>query len=488
MANEEVYPGLEPREVWRHFAALNEIPRPSGQEAAAVEYVRNLAQSLNATCQGDLRGNLVVRVPATNGHENAPAVAIQAHLDMVCEKRPDVEHDFSHDPIRVQRQDDRLSAIGTTLGADNGIGAAMALAALTTPELVHGPLELLFTVEEETGLHGATQLDPALLTAPMLINLDSEDPEEITVGCAGGRTGIIRVPLEWQSLDGEWTAYSLVVAGLQGGHSGIQIAEPLANALKVLSRVLLRLRVAGIDVRLSAINGGKAHNAIPRDATATIAVPIASQDQLQQAVTSITAEMLGQWQADEPGLAITLEDAALRPVWTPQSAGAVMALVENLPHGVLSMSEHFAGKVQTSANLASVRTEGDTSEITISIRSFVAADIERVQQHVTQMATDVGAQIEMADGYPGWEPNAHSPLLQETQAAFEQIHGNAPLVQVVHAGLECGILTGKRPGLDAISFGPLIRGPHTPEEWVSISSVGQTWNILAALLERLAKG
>jgi dipeptidase D len=489
MANEEVYLGLEPREVWRHFAALNEIPRPSGQERAAINYVRNLAQSLNATCYDDLRGNMVVRVPATSGHENAPAVAIQAHLDMVCEKRPDVEHDFAHDPILVQRQGDRLSALGTTLGADNGIGAAMAVATLTTPQLVHGPLELLFTVEEETGLYGATELDPALLSAPFLINIDSEDPDEITVGCAGGSGVFFYAPLEWQALDGDWAAYNLTVSGLQGGHSGIQISEPLANAIKVLSRVLLRLRVEGVDVRLSSLNGGKAHNAIPRDATATLVVPTSAQSQLGDVVMAATAELLDQWVADEPDLAITLEaESEMRAVWTGQSAGAVMSLVENLPHGVLAMSENFEDKVQTSANVASVITHGNEVEMHVSIRSFANADIVRVAEQISEMGASVGARTQLRDGYPGWEPNPDSQLLEVAKAAYADVYGKAPSVQVVHAGLECGILTGKRPGLDAISFGPLIRGPHTPEEWVSISSVGQTWQMLVALLERLAKG
>ncbi len=485
----EPYAGLEPAQLWRHFAALNAIPRPSGQEAAARAYVRQIAQSVSATYNEDAAGNLVVRVAAQNGGSaDAPIVAIQSHLDMVCEKRPDVQHDFAVDAIQTRREGDLILANGTTLGADNGIGAAAALALLTEPNLRHGRLELIFTVEEETGLHGAMAIDAALLEATMLINLDSEDPDELTIGCAGGATTVLYLPLEREAAPVNWTMCEVRVGGLKGGHSGVQIHEPLANAIKLLTNLLQSLPQQ-TSFRLVEMTGGSAHNAIPRDTTAHIVVAPDAIPILEKNVEEACERLRVQWTNDEPGLTVELrvvEEKFVSFVLTAMSQEKLLRLLNDLPHGVLAMSDHFPGKVQTSTNLSNVETQLDQAEIATSSRSFVATELQNVQQQIQSIGNKSGAKVERRDGYPGWEPNANSRLLEVTKAAYRQVVGKPAQVEVVHAGLECGVILSCKPGMEAISFGPLIRGAHSPEECVAISTVAPTWKLLTTLLADLS--
>lgn len=486
----DTYAGLDPAQLWRHFAALNAIPRPSGQEAAALSYVQHVAQSAGATCDSDAAGNLVVRVaPQNGGSADAPIVAIQSHLDMVCEKRPDVQHDFAVDAIQTRREGDLIYANGTTLGADNGIGAAAVLALLTEPNLRHGRLELIFTVEEETGLHGAMALDPSLLEATMLINLDSEDPDELTIGCAGGATTVLYLPLARETAPANWQMCEVRVGGLKGGHSGVQIHEPLANAIKLLASLLPSLPQQ-TSFRLVEMTGGSAHNAIPRDATAHLvaapdAIPI-----LKTSVDEACQRLRAQWADDEPALTIELrvvEEQYGALVLAASSQKKLLGLLNDLPHGVLAMSDQFPGKVQTSTNLSKVETKSEQAEIATSSRSFVATELQNVQRQIQSIGVAAGAKVEMRDGYPGWEPNADSQLLQKTKAAYEQVVGKPAQVEVVHAGLECGVILSRKPGMEAISFGPLIRGAHSPEECVAISTVAPTWKLLTALLADLSQ-
>lgn len=483
----EVYQDLEPAAVWRHFAALNGIPRPSGQEAAARAYAQQVAAQAGATWGEDKRGNTVVRLPATNGVNDGALVAIQAHLDMVCEKRPDVAHNFATDPIRPRREGDLIYASGTTLGADNGIGAAMALALLTSPGLRHGPLELIFTVEEETGLHGAMALDPSLVTARMLINLDSEDPAELTIGCAGGAGTVLTLPVTFEAPPLGWQGCEVVVSGLNGGHSGAQIHENLANAIKLLTGALLYIQDATSDFRIGAVAGGSAHNAIPRDATAHLAVAPDALPVLQEIIGQMQAEMRAHWQGDEPSLKLELRAATVSErVMGQRDKHILLDLLDDLPHGVVAMSQAFVGKVETSSNLAVVTTGASEIEIATSSRSFMAEELRQLQDRIGAMGLAAGAKVEARDGYPGWQPHGDSRLLQITETVYRQLTGNKAQVQVVHAGLECGVIVAKLPGLEAISFGPLIRGAHTPEEYVDIASVGTTWQLLVALLAALA--
>jgi dipeptidase D len=477
------YAELQPAAVWHHFGALNAIPRPSRQEAAAREYVRTVARAAGAHVSEDTYGNVVVRVPASSGRESDPPVAIQAHLDMVCEKRPGVAHDFATDPIRPRREGDRIYASGTTLGADNGVGAALALATLTTPGLAHGPLELIFTVEEEIGLNGANALDAGLVHACSLINLDSEDPEELTVGCAGGSGAVFHLPLRFEPSAEGRVGLRLEVSGLQGGHSGVQIHERLANAIKLLTAALEALRQAQVPFRIASLTGGNAHNAIPRDASALLAVPNDDLQSAQEAIAQASEAAAIEWRADEPGLTLTAEVVpAPEQVLTEAAGKALVTLLQELPHGVLRMSEVFPGKVETSANLATVRMDRETATVATSTRSFVAAELERLQRELVAGGERVGARLEPRPTYPAWEPNRASRLLEVSERVYAEVVGHAPEVQVIHAGLECGIIAAKLPGMEAISFGPLIRGAHTPEEFVDIPSVEAIWRLLVALL------
>jgi dipeptidase D len=483
------YAGLEPSELWRHFAALNNTPRPSRHEERAREYVLHAAREAGVPAYVDAAGNAVLHVSATPGFEGAPVVAVQAHLDMVCEKRPGVTHDFHTDPIRPRREGDRVYATGTTLGADNGVGAAAGLAVLTDASVAHGPLDLLFTVREEIGLEGARELDASLLRSKLLINLDSEDPRELTVGCAGGAGAELSLPIERQETPDGWAGARVVVSGLKGGHSGVQIHERLANAIKLLTQALRAARSAGVDFLPASVSGGNARNAIPRDAEARLALPEDALPVLRTAVGQAETALKARWLADEPGVAITVEPSE-RPerVLDPDSAERLLALLHALPHGVLTWSEDFPGKVETSSNLAQVSTGETEVRLHNSSRSFVEAEMDRVQDEIGATGKRFGANVVLQEGYPGWEPNPDSQLLRVTQQVYRDTFGEAPEVQVIHAGLECGVIVSKVPGMEAISFGPRIRGAHTPEEYVDAPTVEATWRLLTGLLRALAAG
>ena len=485
------YQDLEPASVWRAFALLNSIPRPSGREERLRGAIENLASSRGFSFQSDARGNLVVRVPGRNCAPTSATVALQAHLDMVCQKRPEVEFDFDVDAIQPRREDDKIFASGTTLGADNGIGVAFMLALLEGEHLSHPPLELLFTVEEETGLYGAALLDPNLVSARRLINLDSEEDDEITIGCAGGAGVMIHLPIQREPLRPQEKQFRVQVSGLSGGHSGIQIGEKLGNAIKIMGQLLDELSQSAPDLRLVAFDGGTAHNAIPRDCVATVAIAQDQLGELPRAWSRITRQINGQWLEHEPKAqqffnSVPEDEATLQPM-SLGSTRTVLGLVRNLPHGVQKMSERYANKVQTSSNLAQIETRAGEVEIGISNRSFLASDIAQMQAQCANLGKTAGARVEERDGYPGWEPRAQSPLRDECAAAFDNVNGRLPRIEVVHAGLECGLLSEKLPGLDAVSFGPTIRGAHTPEEWVSIPSVARNWAILQELLATLAQ-
>jgi dipeptidase D len=413
-------------------------------------------------------------------------VVIQAHLDMVCEKRPGVTHNFLTDPIQPRIEGGSVYATGTTLGADNGIGVACALATLTQPGLVHGPLELLFTVEEETGLHGAANVDPLLIAGRLLINLDSENPRELTIGCAGGAGTILHFPTAWEVMPAGWRALEVRISGLKGGHSGVQIHERLANALKLLVHALLSLRRDGVEFRLAAVDGGNAHNAIPRDAVAIIALPAASATQAEPLLERIAASLRVGWSAHEPDFALTATPTGTHRMLTADADSRLLTLLDDLSHGVCAMSDLIPGKVETSTNLAVVQTTDEEVEVATSSRSFLAEGLAEVQAEIQRHGDAAGASPEVRDGYPGWEPNPASPLLQTAVASYTRVFGHVPEVNVVHAGLECGVLASQLPGLDAVSFGPTLQGAHTPEEHVDIATVETMWRLLTTLLADLA--
>ncbi len=403
---------------------------------------------------------------------------------MVCVAAAGVVHDFDRDPIVPCRDGDRISAQGTTLGADNGIGVAAALALLTENDLACGPLELLFTVEEEIGLLGALHFDTSLLQAGSLINLDSEDDKALTVGCAGGTEITLRLPLERTRLDAGWDCVELRVSGLSGGHSGVQIHEHRANATKLLVSSLKRLIDGGVDLRLASVVAGSAHNAIPTEGTALFAVPSGGIAQAATIAAQVTAELRREWGEDEPGLSIELDpaDSPCPSVADRTISVGLLDLLRDLPHGVIAMSSRFEGTVATSANLALVRTEEETVDILISIRGLSSDELDATVRQVKLLGERAGASSEVTGSYPGWEPREGSPLAAAAAAAYERIHGGAPAMEVVHGGLECGVLVASRPELDAISFGPLIREAHTPQEHVYAGTVTDTWLLLLALL------
>jgi dipeptidase D len=484
----EPYTGLEPPEIWRHFAALNAIPRRPGHEAAAAEYVRGVAAAAGAECMTDARGNVLVRSPATARASSEEVVAVQCHLDMICESAPGVEHDFDSDPIVPRRLGEDIFASETTLGADNGIGVAAALALLTEPTLLHGPLELLFTVEEEIGLLGALHFDVSLLAARRLINLDSEDDEALTIGSAGGAEVQLTAPLRRERMDGERRCAELSVSGLTGGHSGVQIHEHRANAIKLLASALGRLLEGDLEAGICSLVGGSAHNAIPREAVARVAIAPDAIDRAAEIVAALGEELEREWGEDEPGLSIALRLLESAP---PASAdhdasAALVALLEDLPHGVIAMSSRFEGTVATSANLALVQSESESIEILSSVRSLSATELEETTSRICQLAARAGSSARLSGGYPGWEPKADSPLLGATTTAYEHVHAHPPRIEIVHGGLECGVFVSRKADLEAVSFGPLIMDAHTPREHVRAASVASTWQVLVTLLGELA--
>lgn len=479
--------GLEPEPVWEHFSAIASIPRPSKHEQRIAAWVREYADRHGFPLNADAVGNLVIDVPATEGREKAPVVVLQSHLDMVCEKNNDVDHDFFRDPIRPQLQGEWIRASGTTLGADNGIGLAALLAVAVEPGTIHGPLQLLCTVDEETGLTGAQQLDPKLIRGQILLNLDSEEDGVLFIGCAGGADTHLRLSPALVAPRKGGTARVLSVRGLRGGHSGMNIHERRGNALKLAARVLGRVTSAGLAFELAALEGGSMHNAIPREAEATIVLPEKRASRLAEIVERAAADFRAELAGGGEGLALHVEKAPLPDqVLDEASARRLLALVRVLPHGVAAMSAEIPGLVETSSNLAVVRRDESGLQVIASSRSSIDSALEEVLATIAAAGELAGAEIETHDGYPGWQPDLDSRVLAVAREVYTEIWDGAPKVTAIHAGLECGLLGRKLPGLDMISFGPQIEGAHSPDERVHVPSVQRFWKALRAILGRLA--
>ncbi|MEO6908316.1 MAG: beta-Ala-His dipeptidase, partial [Abditibacteriaceae bacterium] len=454
--------------------------------AAAREYVQRVASEHNADFQVDDYGNIVVRVNASSQVlSNVPVIAFQSHLDMVCQHLPDVAFDPLRDSIKVHRDGERIYANGTTLGADNGIGASVMLALLTSSDVKHGPLELLFTVEEEIGLIGALRLDPALVTARTMINLDSTSTTEVTVGCAGGEGVDMSLELQPQMRE-NCQCYQIQVSGLQGGHSGVQIDEPRANAIKLLTKVLLQLP-KDINWNLCDFKGGSAHNAIPRDASASIAVSVQDVLRLEELIAEQAATLNQSWKNDEPGLQLKLllaEDC--KSTFDVPSSLVAIELLDALPHGVQKMSERFEGKVETSCNLANVEIVNNLLKLHVSSRSLIDEELHKLQEHVLKIGRDIGADADRTEGYPGWEPRTESKISEIASCALRKANGKEPQVEVIHAGVECGVIASKIDDLDVISIGAELYALHSPEESVVIPSVEIIWNAVRDILVEYA--
>ena len=480
--------GLEPQRLYHYFHQINQIPRCSKNEQKVGEYLLSLAKEKGLDSEIDATGNVVIRVPATSGKENAPTVILQGHTDMVCEKNKGTQHDFSRDPIKMKINGDWIEAEGTTLGADNGIGVAAALAVLDEKDAVHGPLELLFTVDEETGLTGAQTLEPGLLKGKMLINMDSEEEGELYIGCAGGKDTIGEFNPDYKNSNGNYVPVRITVTGLKGGHSGIDIHIGRANAVKVLAETLQKI-YGYTPFQLASIEGGSKRNAIPRESEAVIFVKPESLDSIEKITADLTKNFRSEYSSTDPELEVKTEDVteSFDKFFSLDASSILISLLADLPHGVIAMSADVPGLVETSTNLATITMQNGTVIIGTSQRSSVDAERDATAEKIGGQMKSAGANVKYTDGYPGWKPNLDSEILKVTKDIFTEYYKKEPEVKAIHAGLECGIIGEKYPGMDMISFGPTITGPHSPDERVHIPSVKNFYNCLLLILKKLAR-
>jgi dipeptidase D len=477
------YP-VEPAAIWKHFYQITQIPRPSGEEAALRSHIIKLAEQDGHDWKTDAAGNLVVYVAGSEGRGDDAPVIIQNHLDMVTVKTDDKGHDFSADALLLQVEDGWLLADRTTLGADNGLGCAAALGVMTESSLSHPPLELLFTVEEETGLYGASDFDASLLSGTRMLNLDTEDWGEVFVGCAGGRGWILRRGMERCTEPGDGEYWRLSLRGLAGGHSGIQIHQQLGNAIKLLGQWLIEARA--LDVQLCAFAGGVAHNVIPREASLEFHCRPDQQTQLE----ALTGRLLERWRSYLPAadadLELRLEPTEPALALTPAAQALFQQLIMVFPHGAISYNlEHPAELVDLSINLAILRLDASGLYLETTMRYFNEQQAQGLAQQVLAISDWLGAECEETINYPGWQPEFDNPLLAQTVALYAELFANPPAIKAIHAGLECGILKSKKSDMDIVSFGPTIRGAHSPRERLEIATVTPFWQLLTSLLERM---
>lgn len=479
---------LKPQLIWQCFDEITKVPRPSCHEEQIREYLLDFAKKHNIAVKTDKVGNVVMTKPATPGHENAPTIILQAHMDMVCEKNNDVEHDFFKDPINTYIDGEWVKAKGTTLGADNGIGMAAALAVMIDDSLVHGPVEALFTINEEIGLEGAQNLGEDMIKGTMLLNLDSEDDGEVFVGCAGGidTTAIFTYKRSFSPENFEY--FRISVSGLLGGHSGSDINQGRANANKVVARFIWECSQKW-NVAVCAFDGGNLRNAIPREAWAIFGIHSEHKTALMNHLKTYAAEIKNEYDGIEPGMKIDIEKAE-RPEYCIDSdtSLALVRAIYSAPHGVYSMSRDLEGLVETSTNLAAVKMiDEDKIKITTSQRSSVESRKNDIAHQVEAHFQLAGAEVSHSDGYPGWAPNMKSPIMKITADAYEELFGVKPAIKAIHAGLECGLFLSKYPHLDMVSFGPTMTGVHSPDEQLLIPTVEKFWKHLCRVLEKVAE-
>jgi dipeptidase D len=451
---------LEPKLLWKHFDEIRKTPRCSKHEEKIREYVENFAKQHDLKYKTDKIGNIVILKPATSGMEKKPVVILQGHMDMVCEKNSDVDFDFANDPIKLKRDGDILSADGTTLGADNGIGLAATLAILEDTTLKHGPLEGLFTVDEETGLTGAFAMKSDMLTGKILLNLDSEDWGVLTVGCAGGGDSQVELPFKTQSINGNLQSMLVKVSGLRGGHSGVDAHEQRGNAVKL--------------------------NAIPREAYAKVSMDKAEKDTFISCLKAEQKDILGEIKPIDPKFAVDVEDIGkLDTAFDKNSQDTLLNLLHGLPHGVDKMSYDIQGLVETSTNLATVALKGNNVVIGLSSRSSIKSALQDFRDRIRAVAMLSGAKTSEEEPYPGWKPDLDSKILALSKKVYKDMYNEDPVIEAIHAGLECGIIGEKFPGMDMVSIGPTIKYPHSPEEQVHISTVDKFYKLVLKILEEV---
>ena len=477
--------GLKPELVWKYFAAISAIPRPSKHEEAMTKYVLDTAKALGLQAKADKFGNVVVKKQASPGRERVRSVALQGHLDMVPEKNKDKVHDFLKDPIELVRKGNMLMANGTTLGADNGVAVATNLAIMEDKSLVHGPLEFLFTVDEETGLTGASNLGAGFLESKTLMNLDSEEEGSIYVGCSGGKDTYGTWKVDFEKAPAQTIAAQIHVAGLKGGHSGLEIDKGRGNAVKILNRALIALD--GFGIRLSNMDGGNKHNAIPREAEAIVFVPKKKWNAVAEAISNFNAIAKAEVSTVDPDLTITISEMNGKKgkVIKKGQQRKILSTLAALPHGVTKMSADIAGLVETSTNVAVVKTEKKSITVVTSQRSSVASEIEEIVQMVTSVFELGGAELKFGDGYPGWKPNMNSEILKVAKSTYTKLYNKEVEVKAIHAGLECGIIGERLSDMDMISFGPTMEGVHSPDEKIYIDTVEKFWNFLLTILKNV---
>ena len=477
---------LKPTIVWKFFHQVTQVPRPSKKEGKMIEFLESFAKEYKIAIKKDEAGNLLMSKPATPGMEDRPVVVLQSHMDMVCEKNNGTKHDFDNDPIETIVDGEWLRANGTTLGADNGIGVAAELALLASDDIQHGPIECLFTVDEETGLTGAKALKEGFMNGDILLNLDSEDEGELFIGCAGGIDSVAQFTYKEADVPAGYFFFKVEVKGLKGGHSGGDIHLGRGNANKILNRFLSKM-IAKYDLYLCEINGGNLRNAIPREAYAVCAVPEDAKHDVRADLNIFTAEIENELAVTEPDLKLVLESETPRTKAIDQDTTArLLKALYAVPHGVYAMSQDIPGLVETSTNLASVKMKPENIiRIETSQRSSILSARDDMANTVRAAFQLAGATVTFGDGYPGWKPNPHSAILEVAAASYKRLFGVDAQVKAIHAGLECGLFLDKYPSLDMISFGPTLTGVHSPDERMHIPSVDKFWRHLLDVLANI---
>ena len=479
---------LKPACVFEHFARINEIPRPSKREEKMIEYLKNWGESHNLDTKVDKTGNVIIRKPATPGYEDRKTVILQSHMDMVCDKLVDVDFDFDNDPIQTYVDGEWLTAKGTTLGADDGIGCAMELAILDSNDIEHGPPECVFTRDEETQLTGASGMEAGFMTGDMLINLDSEDEGQIFVSCAGGRSTFATFYVTREDAPEGFFFIEGSIKGLTGGHSGDDIDKKRGNAIKILARFLYN-EMQKMPVMLAQFNSGKMHNAIPRDGRFVIAVPSAEKETVRVDWNVFISQVEEEFHVSDTQIVAQMQSADAQKVITASDTARFVRALQAVDNGVFAMcqDEALAGMVETSSNIASIVTEENEIKVVSSQRSNVMSNLDNQCNTVKALFELAGAKVEQNDGYPAWKMNPNSKLTKAVVDCYTRLFGKEPIVRGIHAGLECGLFSERYPNLDMVSFGPTLRFVHTPEERIHIPSVQMVWDHLLAVLKEIPK-
>ncbi|MDR3611429.1 MAG: aminoacyl-histidine dipeptidase [Ignavibacteriaceae bacterium] len=476
--------GLQPKILWNRFYEITQVPRPSKKEEKILYYLKQWSEKNKFHFKQDKTGNLVVSIPASKGMEDCPIIVLQGHVDMVCEKNKGTNHNFDTDPLKLKRDNGWIRAEGTTLGSDNGIGVAAGLAVAEDINAEHGPLELLFTVDEETGLTGADNLQPGFITGKYLLNLDSEEDGIFYVGCAGGIDTRGIFDIETEAAGDNTSAYELLVSGLKGGHSGSDINMGKANAIKILARTLLAMEK--INYSVAQITGGLLSNAIPRESEAVVLFNHSDEKKILGIINETCSKIIEEYKTSDGDLKIILKkiNGNHPNVFTKSFTKNLVNVILAMPHGVLEMSQDIPGLVETSTNLASIKTGNGKVTIGTSQRSSIDSAIHYVTQSVAAVI-ELGRGLAISgEGYPGWKPNLNSRIMKLSNNVYKELFGSEPEIKAIHAGLECGILGNKYPGIDMVSFGPTITGAHSPDEGVEIKSVDKFYELLKGILRK----